>query len=64
MSQLELLMTRLDDSMQEQTDDEIHAVLAEVPWAREALHSYLTSHRLHMQPDVLALIDELLSSPI
>gem|GEM_PF-7074417 len=58
MSQLELLMTKLDDSVQEQTDDEIHAVLAEVPWARKSLQTYLTSQQPELRQDLLALIGE------
>lgn len=63
MSHMEILMTRLDDNSQQQTDEEIHAVLAEVPWAREALYTYLISHRRELHNDVLAMIDEMLSTP-
>jgi hypothetical protein len=60
LQQLETLMTKLDDSLQQLSDDDIHAVLAMVPWARESIHTYLSNHRAEMETEVLNRIEELL----
>ena len=61
MSELEHLMTQLDDSLQQLNCDDIFAVIATVPWAREALHTYLISHRTDVEQDVLVRIEELMA---
>jgi hypothetical protein len=65
MSKTEALMTKLDDSMHLQADDDLHDIhdlLASVPWARESLQTYLNSQRPKLEDDVRAFIDELLAS--
>ena len=64
MMQLENLMTRLDETMQEFSQDDIQDVLSMVPWARESVHSYLTSHGRELEKDVRARIEEMLNSAL
>lgn len=60
MSHLENIMTRLDDSFDKLHDEDIHAVLTMVPWARESVHTYLMAHRTDFEKEILARIEEML----
>jgi hypothetical protein len=60
MLQLENIMSRLDDSFEKLHDEDIHAVLTMVPWARESVLTYLTVHRTDFEKEILARIEEML----
>jgi hypothetical protein len=62
MSRLETMLTRIDEHRQDGREDDVYAVLASVPWARESLSSYVAFHRPDLEGDVLACICELLAA--
>jgi hypothetical protein len=62
MAHLETLMMKLDDSLQKFNDDDLVAVFAMVPWARESIHTYLLIHNVEVEKPVLERMEALLAS--
>ncbi len=62
MADREILMMRLAESLQKFNDDDLVTVFSMVPWARESIHTYISSHQVDMEKQVLAHMEALLTA--